>query len=119
MTRLVPEKKLLRRCLLKLGWEATYQLLSLQEADMGSKGTGNPEEQEVFSAVRSLLEEIRTEDACLSLKDLAVKGGDLMALGITGREIGTTLNTLLEQVLEEALPNEKQALLDHVRKQQP
>ena len=32
-------------------------------------------------------------------------------LGITGKAIGETLNALLEKVMEEELPNEKQALL--------
>jgi tRNA nucleotidyltransferase (CCA-adding enzyme) len=78
---------------------------------MGSKGTGKPEDLEVFAAIRQILEEIRREDSCLCLKDLAVKGNDLMALGCRGKTVGTLLNLLLEQVVDEQLPNEKQALL--------
>lgn len=114
MVRPLPEKKFLRRQLSRLGWEAYEQLLTLQEADMRSKGTGELDVD--FAAIRALLEEIRTEDACLNLKDLAVNGRDLMALGLQGRGVGETLNALLEQVLEENLPNEKNALLDYVRK---
>lgn len=86
---------------------------------MGSKGTGNPEEMEQFSKIRALLEEIRRENACLSLKDLAVNGHDLMALGIKGRDIGMTLNALLEQVLDERLPNEKDQLLKFAKSRLP
>jgi len=111
MTRLIPEKKTLRRQLGRLGWETVEQLLALQEADMGSKGTGKPEEMAQFSQIRSILEEIRAENACLALKDLAVNGYDLMQLGFTGKAIGQTLNILLEQVIDEKLPNEKDALL--------
>ena len=114
MTRLQPEKKQLRRWVGRLGWEALEQLLCLQEADMGSKGTGKPEEMEQFPKIRNILEEIKAENTCLSLKDLAVNGHDLMAMGITGKEIGTMLNALLEQVLDDKLPNEKSALLDYV-----
>ena len=117
MTRLQPEKKQLRRWIGRLGWETAEQLLALQKADMGSKGTGNPEDMEVFWEIEKLLEEIREEDSCLSLKDLAVKGNDLMALGITGKAIGQTLNDLLEQVLEETLPNEKDALISYVKRE--
>ena len=117
MTRLQPEKKQLRRWIGRLGWETAEQLLALQKADMGSKGTGNPEDMEVFGEIEKLLEEIREEDSCLSLKDLAVKGNDLMALGITGKAIGQTLNDLLEQVLEETLPNEKNALISYVKRE--
>lgn len=115
MTKLVPEKKTVRRWLGRLGWETVEQLLCLQEADMGSKGTGKTGEMEQFAKIRAIMEEIRQENACLSLKDLAVNGHDLMAQGITGKEIGTTLNSLLEQVLDEKLPNEKAALLTYVK----
>ena len=115
MTRLEPDKKLLRRQLGRLGWETVEQLLWLQEADMGSKGTGNPEEMGIFSKIREVLEEIRAENACLTLKDLAVNGYDLQALDLTGRAIGQCLNILLEKVLEEELPNEREALLAFVK----
>ena len=111
MTKLAPEKKVLRRWIGKLGWETVEKLLVLQEADMGSKGTGKPAELAQFTEIRAVLEEIKAENACLSLKDLALNGHDLMALGITGKAIGETLNALLEKVMEEELPNEKQALL--------
>ena len=111
MTKLPEDKKLLRRWLGRLGWETIDALLALQEADMGSKGTGKPAEMAQFPQLRTLLEEIRREDSCLSLRDLAVNGHDLMALGITGKAVGRTLNTLLEKVLDEALPNDRAALL--------
>ena len=115
MTRLEPDRKFLRRWLGKLGWETMEQLLTLQEADMGSKGTGKPEELAQFEKIREILEEIREENACFSLKDLAVNGRDLMGLGISGKEIGVTLNRLLEQVIEEKLPNEREALLNAIQ----
>ena len=115
MTKLTPDKKLLRRQIGRLGWETVEQLLALQQADMGSKGTGNPEEMDIFPQIREILDEIKAENACLSLKDLAVNGHDLMALGFTGKAIGTCLNALLEQVLDEKLPNEKDALLDFLK----
>ena len=111
MMPLVPEKKQLRRQLGKLGWETMEQLLELQEADTVSKGTETREEMEIFQKIRRPLAEIREEDNCLSLKDLAVKGNDLMDLGFSGKEIGDMLRRLLEQVLEENLPNEKECLL--------
>ena len=111
MTRLEPNRKTLRRQLGRMGWDTMDKLLSLQEADMGSKGTGNPEELEQFAQVRGLLEEIKAENACLRVTDLAVNGRDLMAMGYTGKAIGDCLNALLERVLDETLPNERQALL--------
>ena len=111
MTRLQPERKWLRRQVSKFGFPMVEAMLSLQEADMGSKGTGEDDGSAVFSEVRELLAELKAEDACLGLKDLAVNGNDLMALGYRGKAIGTCLNALLEQVVDERLPNEKEALL--------
>ena len=118
MTKLEPDKKLLRRRLGKLGSERLEQLLQLQEADMGSKGTGNPEEMDQFPALRQLIGEILAEDACLSIKDLAINGRDLQKLGFpAGPELGKCLNRLLELVQDEALPNKEDALLGAVKAQ--
>ena len=111
MTRLQPERKWLRRQVSKFGFSMVESQLALQEADMGSKGTGEDDGSAVFSEVRGLLAELKAEDACLGLKDLAVNGNDLMVLGYRGKAIGTCLNALLEQVVDERLPNEKKALL--------
>ena len=56
------------------------------------------------------------KQACFSLRDLAVNGGDLLALGLRGPAVGEALNALLEQVLDGTLPNEREALLDAVRR---
>ena len=67
----------------------------------------------VCDEIEAILDEILAEDACLGLKDLAVNGKDLMALGFpAGPQIGKCLQFLLDQVLDEALPNEKHALLN-------
>lgn len=116
MTRLVPEKKLLRRYLSRYGRERVYELLALQEADMGSKGTGEDIGDDQFDRVRILLEEIEAEDSCLTVRDLAVSGNDLLALGFSGRQIGEKLEYLLEQVLDEKLPNDRDALQNALKK---
>lgn len=112
MTKIEPERKAVRRWLGRLGPETMDALLTLQEADMGSKGTGKGEEMLQFPQLRSLIDEIRAEDACLSLKDLAVNGHDLMALGFSGREVGERLHYLLDLVLDEKIENTRDALLE-------
>lgn len=108
MTRLPADKKQLRRRLSRLGEEMLLDLLDLQAADFGGKGVEASEDQ---AEVRRLLAEILAEESCLGLKDLAVNGRDLMALGYAGPEIGRMLQRLLELVLDEQLPNDKAALL--------
>ncbi len=117
MTKIEPTKKSVRRWLSRLGEDTFRSLLVLQEADMGSKGTGIPKEISQFPKLRGIAEEILAENACLSIKDLAVNGHDLMALGIHGRAIGDTLNHLLELVLDEKIQNTKEALLAAVQQE--
>lgn len=113
MTRLQPDRKFLRRLVSKYGFPLVEAQLALQQADMGSKGTAEDNSSAVFAETRRLLADLKAEDACLSLKNLAVNGNDLMALGFQGKAIGACLNQLLELVVEERLPNEKRALLDY------
>ena len=119
MTLPLPEKKYLRRHLGRLGMETMEQLLALQEADTLATGTGHDAELTLFQKVRAILAQIQAENACLSLKDLAVNGHDLMALGYRGKTIGETLNQLLNLVLEEQCENTRQALLAAVKEETP
>jgi tRNA nucleotidyltransferase (CCA-adding enzyme) len=109
MLLLTPDKKLLRRRISRLGADTVRQLLALQRGDYTSKGViGEPVD---FDGIESALEEILSENPCLSIRDLAINGGDLMALGFRpGPRMGQCLSHLLEQVLQERLPNEKSAL---------
>jgi tRNA nucleotidyltransferase (CCA-adding enzyme) len=114
MTPLTPDKKLLRRRLSQYGENRLRMLLRLQKADFCAKGvTGDTAD---FAAVEGVLEEIFSENACLSIKDLAVNGHDLMRLGYTGPAIGQALQFLLDGVLDDRLPNEKAALINALKK---
>ena len=57
MTRLEPEQ--LPELAANLGWDTVSRLLSLQEADMGSKGVPGEEDQAQFRLLRKRLEELR------------------------------------------------------------
>ncbi len=112
MTLLEPDRKLLRRRLSQYGVEGVENLLALQKADFGSKGVLGDDPDPGFQEIGRILEALLQEDACLGLKDLAVKGDDLMALGYpAGKKLGESLNKLLAAVVDEQVPNEKEALL--------
>lgn len=117
MTLLEPDKRLLRRRLSQYGVEGTQALLALQRADFGSKGVTGDDPDPGFQEIEGLIAEILEENACLSLKDLQINGRDLLSLGFpAGKELGQCLNSLLLAVLEEKLPNERQALLSQAEK---
>lgn len=114
MHPLEPERRQLRRKLSKWGATRLKKLLALQEADFNSKGvTGTffP-----FDEIGKMVEKLIQENSCLTLRDLAINGHDLMAMGLSGNAIGQCLNDLLSKVIEEELPNEKAALLAAVRR---
>ena len=54
-------------------------------------------------------------DACRTLKDLAVNGADLQALGLRGKAVGKALNGILRRVTEGELPNDRETLLSALR----
>ena len=111
MTPLEADKKLLRRRLGSYGLDETLDLLALQQADFLGKGT--KEETNHFSQVALMIHQIQEEDSCLSVKDLAINGSDLIALGFTpGPKIRHCLESLLLAIQDETLTNQKEALLE-------
>ena len=106
------EKKRVKRLMQKLSNTDILRLLEIKRCDRLAHAKDFQELPPDLALIPSVIEEIRAEDACLSLKTLAIDGADLMAIGIPeGKKIGTMLHTLLDDVIEERLPNEKNALL--------
>ena len=117
MTKLEPDKRLIRRRLGKWGETTLLRLLQLQEADMVSKGYDTPEEVTQFPILRDLIRQVLEEASCLTVKDLAISGNDLLDAGFQpGPELGKCLMRLLRQVQDEELPNNKEALLAAAKK---
>lgn len=102
-----------RRWLARLGPEQLSRLLEVARADALAHAAWTIDKRlGELDAAESLLHEALAEDACFSLKDLAVKGDDLLALGVPeGRRIGALLRALLEDVLDGNVPNDREALL--------
>ena len=116
MLELTPDKKLLRRRLAQYGMDFVRKLLALMEADTSGKGVRKERESAHFAAIRKMLDEIAAENACLGLKDLSIRGNDLIELGFApGPEIGKCLEQLLSEVLDEQLSNEADALLSRAK----
>jgi len=111
MNKIEATPKAVRRYLNRLGPEKFEMLLKQQTADMCSKGIIHPPVLEHFDELRQIRDRLLAEEACFSLKDLALNGHDLMALGYEGKAIGQALNRLLELVMDEQVENTKEALL--------
>ncbi len=107
-----------RRFLRRMGEEGAFWSLQVHRADaMAQAPAYLPEKLERIGQAEEILERLRAEKACFALGDLAVKGKDLMALGVpAGPGLGRELNRLLELVIEGECPNEREALLARVQK---
>ena len=111
------DDRLLRRWMKRYTPEVLLEILAIKRAD--NIATGNVTEDllqkfdRIDLRVRQLLEQSEQGQTCFCMKDLAISGKDLIAAGIPeGPEIGRLLNELLDSVIDEALPNEREALLD-------
>ena len=63
-----------------------------------------------------LIRECLETEQCFSVRDLPVKGGDVMALGVpAGPQVGRILERLLDDVLDGACPPEREALLERLK----
>ncbi len=72
-----------------------------------------PEERDAVEEARAEAEAIRARGDCISVKDLAVNGGDLIRAGIKpGPEMGKVLQDMLDYVLRYPGENEKDKLIE-------
>lgn len=106
-------KKYVKRWLNKLGEEQFRRLLKIRFADIMAQSRKYEKEriQKVHS-IETILEDVLQENECFTLKDLVVNGKDLISLGIPqGKQLGKILNTLLMDVIDDKIKNEKEKLL--------
>lgn len=92
-----------------------YNLCTVQR--LAALGTAlQPEHAADFAALSELAEQLDTDGVCCRVSQLAVNGRDLMAAGVpAGPGIRKVLEALLDGVIREEYPNERQALLAAVQ----
>lgn len=106
------EKKRVKRLMQRLSDADILRLLEIKRCDRLAHAEPFRRLPSELERIPAVIEEIRAEDACLSLRTLAINGADLMALGVPeGKQIGELLHALLDDVIDERLPNERNALL--------
>ena len=115
-TPLEADPRSIKRMFFKLRPDLFFDLISLQRADNLGEAPAFRGRRQILDKVETIAKKVLSEKACFSLKDLAVSGSDLIALGMEpGPAIGQTLHVLLEAVIDGRLPNEKERLLESVR----
>ena len=110
--------KSVRKFVTKIGKELVPFYLLVQRADVLAQSEYKREDKLAkIDEVSRIFDGIIERGECLSLKDLAVNGKDLIALGMKpGKEIGETLEHFLQMVIANPSLNEKEILLNNLPK---
>ncbi len=109
------DKKSVRRLLSRLGEEAFFQLLDMFRCDTAALAPQYSIRYAHFDALESIARELLSEAPCFSIKSLAINGNDIINLGIPqGKKVGEILNAAFSAVLNEEIPNEKNAILKYI-----
>ena len=112
--RFPADAKKVRKAMNMIGEKDFPLLFEIRYADtMAQSDYLRREKLSLLEDTKVVYREIIQRGDCTNLKSLAVKGGDLIKLGISpGRELGKILGNMLADVLEEPAHNTKEYLLD-------
>ena len=91
------------------------KLAEVMKGDSRAKQSFCLERVNTLDAMKYLAHEIIENGECCTLHGLAIKGSDLEDIGFEGRQIGEALDELLGMVIDEKLPNEREALIEAAR----
>lgn len=106
-----PVPRPVKRLLNLLGEDGLRHLLALHRADTMGQSALCADRIAQYDQVEKVLDQLLPQNACFSLRDLALDGNDLLRLGFQGRQIGQILAACLSAVTDETIPNQRQALL--------
>ncbi len=104
-TEFPPDRVSIRKYLKRLGADCLYDIMSVKFA-LGHSVANS----------KNILDQIISNNDCFSLKQLDITGGDLKEnFSLSGREIGSALDKLLDAVIEEKCENKKDTLLSYFK----
>lgn len=106
----------LRRYLARVGRDALEDVLTMQRVQGGAGPDSEHAAQ--LETIQRRLREVAASEAPLTLKELAVQGGDLIEDGVPpGPAVGQMLTALLDAALEDPALNERAKLLARAREE--
>lgn len=106
-----------RRAMNRIGVELFPYYLAVRMADVKAQSPYERRKKiENIVEMREIYQEILINDQCVTLRQLAISGKDLIQIGMQpGRQMGDMLNELLELVINEPEMNEKEKLCSYVK----
>ena len=100
----------------KHGFEFLYLLDEVSRADILAQNPQMNDRLHLCDKYIHELKKIEEENLCLKISDLSVNGNDLVSLGYKGKEIGETLEKILDKILKNELENSKEKIIDYINK---
>ncbi len=113
----VPKIKAFRKALNKMGKDLFEDYTYIKYADIMAQSNYHREDKlNNLEVLKEYYKEIVDKEQCVTIKELAITGRDLIDLGMKpGPMLGATLNMLLDKVLEEPELNDKEKLIGIVK----
>ena len=91
-------------------------LIGIKKADALAQSSLSEPRAQLADDLERTLEEVIAANGAFTIRQLAIGGNDLMALGIPeGPQIGAVLEAALEAVIDEQVPNTREELLDFAK----
>lgn len=93
-------------------------MMAVLQASEDIIGISNPAKVKHLLTLKRLATDILARGDCFTIKDLDISGNDLIEYGLQGHEIGETLKSLLDIVIENPKLNDKAtliAMIEHIK----
>ena len=93
-------------------------MMAVIQASEDITGISNPAKVKHLLTLKRLGTDILARGDCFTIKDLDISGNDLIEYGLQGHEIGETLKSLLDIVIENPKLNDKAtliAMIEHIK----
>lgn len=106
-----------RRFLAKRGRELVQSLIVLRRSDiLGQSEYQREEKLAQLEGFEALVSEELNKGSCLTIKQLAISGADLVQMGVpAGPEVGRKLKAALNGVLDGVVLNQRDPLLEYIK----
>ncbi len=114
--QILPTESAVKRVLNRYGERIFRYLIAVKHADNAAHALHATERRAQWQAVEAVLNTVLEQQSCFSLKDLAVKGTDVTAIGVpAGPAVGKMLERLLGDVMDGHCENDREILLARLR----
>ncbi|MBR1724185.1 MAG: phosphohydrolase, partial [Ruminococcus sp.] len=112
--RIPAQVKPVKRFIAKYDYDFFNDWLEVRRADtLAQSEYLRAEKLAELEELGKIAEQLKEQDACLKLSDLAIGGRELMELGYRGPQIGEMLKEILSEVIEERLDNNAHDLKEY------